>query len=121
MGTPLFTLEDEFIESVCFGMSRSDTAEIFIDAVEAGREKLLEALMRKVESNADLAPYADGFDVDIDEDGHYVLVVPEEIEDAVIEREFGSLDTPPSPLLRSVVQQHSYDAARAITQALEMS
>lgn len=121
MGTPLFTLEDEFIESVCFGMSGADTTSMFADAIEAGRQKLLAALKIKVESVAELSPYADQFDVDVDHEGNYVLVVPAAIEAELLAREFGDLDTPPNPVLRPVVQQHNYDAARAITQALEMS
>lgn len=119
MGTPLFTLEDNFIESLCFGMDGGDTLNLFNEALEAGRQELLEQLMTKVESSALLAPYADQFDIEI-EDGHYVIIVPEEIEPELFEQEYGDLDTPPQPILRPVVQQHSSDAARAITQALEM-
>lgn len=119
MGQPLFTFEDEFIDSLC-GLDDASVKQTWVDALEDGRLEMQSAVQAKVAASPTLKPYAKDITVKLDH-GAYVVVVPADIEDMVMEHELGTGDGPPQPVLRGGVVRGAGAAGKAITDGLEMS
>lgn len=120
MSSSLFTLEDEFVSSLCFGMSDKETTARFVDALEAGRREVQREVRDRVRRSDLLADRADEVTVALIE-GHYVVLLPDDIADEALDDEYGTDEEPPKPLLRQSVQQTRVSAAKAITKKLELT
>lgn len=119
MGQPLFTFEDDFISSMC-GMSDAEVRETWTNAFEDGRRAMEMSVQERARQSPAMKVHADDLTVKI-EDGSFVVVIPADIEDDVMAMELGTDGRAPQPVLRGGVVHGAGAAAKAISDALELS
>ena len=115
---PLFQFDPSFITSVCMGGSNADVAAKFRDAYEDGRLKLRSAVRDRMRQADRWRDAAERTDVKLGREG-YVVVLPAEYEDELLDLEYGGPDTPMQPIQRQAVSQSRIDVERAIARALD--
>jgi hypothetical protein len=99
---PLFG--EAFIMDVCLGTVDDDVAARIRRAAEAVGEDLSLAVTEAMGRDSEMADFAQYVQVTA-EDGELVVTLPEEVVDEVLDREFGDVDTPPTPVIRSAVRR----------------
>ena len=118
MGQPLFQLSDDFVTSLCFGSNDRDVEQRFVEAFEAGRVKLRDEVRQRTSVTEPWREASDDIDVVLGTEG-YVIALPEDVEDELLDLEYGTADQPMQPLLRQSVSQSRIDVEKAIANVLE--
>jgi hypothetical protein len=119
VGLPLFQLEDDLIGSLCYGFSDGETKQFFADALEEGRLEVQKSVRERMRSHPVMKEYADDTEVRlVGQD--FVVLVPEDVEDELLDIEYGNGVERPSPVLRPGLQQSATAASKKITNMLDM-
>lgn len=119
MGKPMFEFEDDFVDSVCMGLSDAESKQRLVAAFEQGRVIMERSVQERVKASPDIARYAEEIGVAL-EHGSYVVVVPERIRDEVMGHELGDGSTRPQPALRGGLIHGAGPAGKAITDGLRL-
>lgn len=119
MGRSLFQLEDDLIDSLCFGFSDGDVREAWTDALEESRQALQESVRERMRATDHLEKYADETTVQL-YGGDFVVVLPSDAEDEILGYEYGDGENRPLPVLRQGMQEASSLAAAALTRGLDL-
>ena len=112
-----------FISGEPHALSGSDIfADTFIDTlvehVDAGMAETQNELRETASGDPEWSMYAKGLFVEADSgDIRYYYEGPD--EDAVLALEFGSMDQPPAPLIRSTAASSAAEISRDISQRME--
>jgi len=118
VGRSLFAIEDNFIDSMCLGMDDSSAKNELAEALEAGRLEMLKALHARLQSSP-WKDRAEEFTVVL-QGGRFVIIAPADLEDEVLDSEYGNQTERPHPVLRQAAAQSRPAIERAINKKLAL-
>lgn len=119
MGTPLFTIEDAFIDETCFGFNDGDTHQIFSDALDDGLTVMRNTLAARLNSSPEWEPISGSIGIGWDRDG-IVVTYPEQLSEMIEGLEYGRPDVEMQPVLRQSISQTARSMAKTIEDGIKV-